>query len=453
MPSRLAPILPVALWALIYPVRMLLAHQRFATNAYDLSVFDYALWNLPAGGYVPFIGRSLFSDHAMPTLAALLPVYWLSPGPMVLIVGQAVAMFVAALLLWSLMRGRVSPLVAAALVFAFLFGRRSHSAVMSLMYVESLEPALIFAMVLAWQAKRWTWFAVFTALALGCKEDVAIYVASFGVLMWLKGDRRAGMATVAAAVCWFTIAVTVFVPASRRHDGLASENLLWADRFASSPAATARRAVSSHAVGELVQLASTTGFAAFAAPQWWLVALPGSLANIVANPEKQQSGLTGHYAWPILPWLFVAAAAGAQWMESRNRRATGIFAMALIAWIAIDSPLWRWRGYEVTASEASRLRTALLVIPDSASLTATPNLVPQVPHRVDIRTIGINETLDATEYVVLSAAGDSWPLSEEAVAARIACFDADSGFERIGSGDPAIFHRIGVTRPMAVCAR
>lgn len=452
---RLAPIVPIVLWTLIYPARMLLAHLRFATNAYDLSIFDYALWNLGVGGFVPFLGKSLWSDHAMPTLAALLPIYMLSPGPPILIVMQAGAMLSAAVLLMILMRGRVSPLLAASILFAFLFGRRSHSAVMSLIYLESLVPALIFAMVIAWQAKRWGWFAIVVALALGCKEDVAVYVAGFGVLMWFKGDRRAAIATVAAAICWLTIAVTLFVPASRRHDGLAEANPLWKERFAPSTAAAVGRAVSAHAAGELVQLTAATGFVSLAAPQWLLVALPGSLANIAVTPEKQQSELTGHYVWPVLPWLFVAAAAGAARLESRYRRTAGIFAIALSVGVAIDSPLWRnvSRGLEVSAEQAARLRESLLVIPATASLTTTANLVPHVPHRLDIRTLGINEPADATEYIALSAAGNSWPLSEDAVAARVACFDADRGFERIGSGDPSIFRRIGASRPMPACPR
>ena len=373
----------------------------------------------------------------MPALALLFPIYWLSPGPLILIALQAGAMLGAALLLMTLLRGRVSPLLAAAIIFAFLFGRRSHSAVMSLFYLESLVPVLIFALVLAWQAKRWRTFAVIVALALGCKEDVAIYVASFGALMWFAGDRRAAMATVAVAVCLLTIAVTLFVPASRRHDGLAEANPLWNERFAPSISAAAGRAVSAHAAGELFQLAATTGFVGLAAPQWLLVALPGSLANIAVTPEKQQSELTGHYVWPVLPWLFVAAAAGAARLESRSRRIASIFAVVLMVGVAIDSPLWRnvSRGLEVSADQASRMRQALLAIPVSASLTATPNLVPHLPHRPVVRTLGINEPRDATEYVVLSAVGNSWPLSEDAVAARIACFDADDGFERIGSGD------------------
>jgi uncharacterized membrane protein len=127
--TRLLPLVPIALWAVIYPARMVLAHQRFGTNAYDLSVFDYALSNLGAGSgtFVPFMGRSLWSDHAMPTLAALLPVYWLAPGPMALLVIQMIAVLAAALLLWRLTRARLSPVVAAAILFAFLFSRRSHS--------------------------------------------------------------------------------------------------------------------------------------------------------------------------------------------------------------------------------------------------------------------------------------------------------------------------------------
>jgi uncharacterized membrane protein len=129
--------LPLLAWLLVYPPRILSSHFRLATNAYDLSVFDYALWSTLQGrlGDVPFIGHSLFSHHFMPTLLALLPLYAWWQSPVFLIAVQLCAVVAAAVLLHRLLAPRVSSLIAGALLTAFLFSRRTHSAATSVFYI------------------------------------------------------------------------------------------------------------------------------------------------------------------------------------------------------------------------------------------------------------------------------------------------------------------------------
>ena len=44
--SRRWPLLvPLSVWILAYPPLALLDHYSLETNAFDLSVFDYALWS------------------------------------------------------------------------------------------------------------------------------------------------------------------------------------------------------------------------------------------------------------------------------------------------------------------------------------------------------------------------------------------------------------------------
>jgi uncharacterized membrane protein len=46
----------ISLWAAIYGWRTVVGHWSFATNGYDLSVFDHAMWSVAHGGagFVPF---------------------------------------------------------------------------------------------------------------------------------------------------------------------------------------------------------------------------------------------------------------------------------------------------------------------------------------------------------------------------------------------------------------
>ena len=105
----------------------------------------------------------------------------------------------------------------------------------------------------------------------------------------------------------------------------------------------------------------------------------------------------------------------------------------------------------MTAEDAARIEEALAVIPAGASLTATGNLVPHVPHRDCIHTFGVNEPLEASEYIALSASGNPWPLAGDQVVARIAYLSDDARFERIGSGNPAIFRRLAASVNLPNC--
>ena len=84
----------LGLWACVcafcvYSALGLIAHQTLRTNAFDLSVFDYALWTTAWGdplGYVPMFRYSLFAQHFMPTLLLLAPLSRLFDSPAYLIV-------------------------------------------------------------------------------------------------------------------------------------------------------------------------------------------------------------------------------------------------------------------------------------------------------------------------------------------------------------------------------
>ena len=204
MRARIAPRLWLVLltaWLGLYLWRSLTAHFSLETNAFDLSVFDYALWSLAHGqpGFVPFIGHSIFSHHFMPILAVLVPLYAPFQSATFLIVFQMLAMAAAGALFYKLQLtiGLRWPL-ALALLFVFLLSRWSHSAVSSVFYPESLQPLLTLALVLAWN-QSWTRFLSCMALLLMTKEDAGVYVAAFGVFQWFYTPDRRRRAVAAAA--------------------------------------------------------------------------------------------------------------------------------------------------------------------------------------------------------------------------------------------------------------
>src|SRR5215213_9705241 len=87
----------------VYLVIGVAAHYQLRTPGFDLSVFDYAIWNTGAGGavaFVPMFGYSLLAQHFMPTLLLLSPLGAVFETPLYLIVLQPTLFVVSAYLLY-----------------------------------------------------------------------------------------------------------------------------------------------------------------------------------------------------------------------------------------------------------------------------------------------------------------------------------------------------------------
>ena len=448
--------IPLVLWLALYPPRLMVGHTRLATNAYDLSVFDYALWSTIYGrlGDVPFIGHSLFAHHFMPTLLVVLPFYavWATPG--FLIIAQSVFMAGAAILLHRLTRTRVSALMACAICTAFLFGRRSHSAVTSVFYIDSLEPLLIFALLLSWLARRWVGYGVVLLLALGCKEDMALYLACFGAVLMLSGERRVGLITMSAAILWGVVAVGWAIPSARIADGLSPSNPFLEGRFdsrGSSPTDIwAQQIFSSRTLSRCFALLASTAFLALGAPIWLLTVGPGVALNLAARPDSVQAGLTGHYLWPVLPWLFWCTVMGAARLEGRSVRAGTMAAVLILGLTIADSPLWRAlaRGYSVSSAEARAIRGQLAALPSDVPIISTPQLVPHIPKRHRVATLGVNQPAVAEGLVIIGSDGDLWPLDLARIKRLTECLSGSPDFTNRSAGRLAIYETRGL-QPVA----
>ena len=227
------------------------------------------------------------------------------------------------------------------LCFALLFSRRSHSATTSVFYIECLEPILVFGFVWAATRGRWALYWALLILALGCQENMALYTASYGaVLMLAPATRRVGLITMILSVAWALIAVRMVIPWARAADGLPPDYAFVTERYGDQPLRGAiERLLRWESVGRVFTLTAMTGFICWLRPRWLLVIAPGVLLNLAAKDEALQSGLVGHYLWPILPFLFLAALEGATYAERRWPRAARAWAVALVLVVIADSPI------------------------------------------------------------------------------------------------------------------
>ena len=424
----------------------LISHYSLRTNAFDLSVFDYALWTTATGdrlAYVPMFGHSLFAQHFMPTLLLLAPLAGIFGSPVYLIVLQTLFHAAAGFLLFRFAQRHVSRPMALALLGAFLLSRRANVALNSYFYIESAVPLLVFGALLAWSSARRPLFWLLTVLALGCKEDVAIYFLAFGAMLAAtRLDRPTGLRTMALAGGWLAVSVFVVIPYWRSLDALPAANAFLEERYALASgglSAMASRLASLQAVKVLAGVTSATGFLCFLCPEWLAVALPGIAVNLAAVPGAGQSDLHGHYLWPVLPWLFIAAVFGAQRLPPAAVR----WLAALIALVTVlDAPLPRsiagapWKRLP----EAARVRTQLSAMSPSGDVVVLPNLLPHLERQRRVWGFGYSTQPDG-DYVMFTEVGDGWPLAADAISREIARYKADPRYELTADGPLYAFRR------------
>lgn len=447
--ARAAAIAAMAIWLLLYAWRDIVGHLSLSTSAFDLSVFDRALWSLEHGGrgFVSFIGQSIFSHHFMPILAVIAPFHALFPSPLTLLLLQVAAATVAALLLLQIQKQQgLDPWLATGLALVFLLSRRTHGAVVGSFYPEVFQAPLTFAMVLLWPSRRW-WVWLCIVLFLMTKEDAAIYVAGFAAFaLWRGlGPSRRAWSVLGLALAWFAFALIVAIPLSRRADGLSASNPLLDSRYGAATGggiegSLLERLLSARTGRTVLNLTASAGFLPVAGLPWMVPALPGLAANVVADPGSMQSSLTGHYAWPVLPWVFLSASAGAAWLQRRSRRlALGLTAVLFIA-TAADNPAFQ-RMDEARIDPQARLIRDQLPRFRAETTLAQANLIPHLPKGMRVFAAGGDLTVADPDLVLLTTVGNLWPMTPGDVESLVARYRSDPRYIQVASGPLFAFTR------------
>lgn len=278
-------------------------------------------------------------------------------------------------------------------------------------------------------------------LLLMTKEDMPIYVAAFGALQIarFRNQRRRAILTIALAGLWFSVAMFVAIPASRLHDRMPPSNPLLEARFGSpsggfDSAELTGRLLSRRSLGTAFNLLSMTGFSCLAGGIWLLPALPGIAINMSAAPDTLQKALMDHYAWPILPWLFMASAAGVLWFWHRFRRVTIAVLGVLLVVTAIDNPALQRLPRTRINPEATVILQQLRGV-QGTMILAQPNLIPHLPRSRQLFAIGApHQPTREPDLVLLTQVGGPWPLQPGEVSALITQYENNSRYEAIVHG-------------------
>lgn len=145
------------------------------TNAWDLGIFEQALYSTTNGGPLVYYTAELpwnstgsfFGVHFAPIVLLVAPLYWALPGALTLFVVQTAAVAGSSFPLYGLARRNIGPTGAMLLAMAYLASPPLVGAQLFDFHVESLLPVCALTLWWSWTSHRYR-LAVVAAVLLSC---------------------------------------------------------------------------------------------------------------------------------------------------------------------------------------------------------------------------------------------------------------------------------------------
>jgi glycosyltransferase involved in cell wall biosynthesis/uncharacterized membrane protein len=322
-------LIAVALFVTLISLTGLRLLSTFSLSPYDLAVVDQALWASWNGGLSGSLStlltssiyeRSIFAYDAAPALLLLLPAYSIGiGGPPLLLISQSLALGLGAIALFRLATHHVgrlpSVMIAAAYLLFFLTARM---AVGRFYMLTWSIPLLLFALD-AYHRERMFRYYLLLVLALACGVDVALVVVGWGLYLILVTRERAhGLIALVLGATWFSLVTMAFIPffGGSLGDVFGLTLTLTDEPFIPW---VIKRLISQDVGLYLWGLTMPTGFMPLLGAPLLLPALPRLLINLIGESPALTS-LSGRFEIVILPFLFLAAVRGLDWLGIRCRQ-------------------------------------------------------------------------------------------------------------------------------------
>ena len=387
-------------WISVVGWGSLALHQRYATGAYDLGLFDQWLWLISRGlpPYSTGVGVHLLGDHAAVLLYPLAALYLVAPDVRVLLIVQSLVVGIGGLTLYRIGCIRGSAWMGALVAGAYLIHPSTHNMALFHFHPDALAATAV--LVILWGIEQHNPAVIGAAAIAVCaaKENFAITTGWLGAWLFVRGERRWGSALILGSLAWFSLAAFLIQPA---HNG--QPQSVFAVRFAHY-GATPRDIILTilqrpdllildllqpENLRYLTLVLAPIGMLPFLSPSRAVLAMPALALNMLSNYDAQRA-LVFHYDALTVALLSYAGLDAAIAIQHRLRELRiSLLACTLCltlgaTWTASAVPLriqdaWFPPARDV---ELSFVRHYILArIPRDSAVSASQALHPHLTHR------------------------------------------------------------------------
>ena len=419
-----APVL-LTIWILIGVFLMFRRHEAFWTTTFDQAHIGQIIWNTSQGRWFESSLKpgSYLSDHFSPAVALVAPAFWIFPDLRVLLLLKVAILGLSVVPAYLILR-RPYPKLAPLLVVAFVLNPAVNAAVVDTSDFQAIylaAPALALALY-SWQRERRVLFLEALAAVLLVREDMALYVASFGLYLCLfkPGWRRMGAGIIAMSVVWAVLVIWVLVPAAGhgRYPYLpqaAGRDSTWGTLAAGrlpALAALAQLFFTPEKISAVWNLLAPMALLPLLVGSALLLWLP-AVFFLLAVPYSSTGALYGHYLGPLFTlWWGTCALALARLPA---RWAKGGIALLLGATLVGGWQLglhgaanpFEWQ-HDAALTQHARLGALVMAqVPPDAPVIAQNGLGPHLATRQQLRMFPWYKNNVRPQLIVVDAKSDN----------------------------------------------
>ena len=436
--ARRLPFASVLLGAVAYAAYVgfftVRSHHHFNTFNYDLGQLDNQFFNALHGHpfrCTPLIRGGNWSElrnHAEFAVFPLLPFYALAPRAETLLVMQAVLVASGAIPLYRFAARRLSPALGVVLAYAYLFYAPLHGALFFDFHFQPIAAAFILWMIDMFDERRTALFVVFFLLAISCREDISVGLATFGLFLMLVGHRTRAGARIFAVSAVFFVALRFVIMPLVGNWGFADiyKDLFPGDEhnfggiiktIVTNPVFTFRTMLTQDKLRYLLQVLVPVAFLPLRRVWLWPAILPGIFFTVLTTGYGATTSIgyqySGHFAAYIFPAAVLALAAfgtSAEGLVRRRAAAVVIVAATLITtarWGAFPPRNGFQSGYgtvnfkPVTPEEKQKagwLRELAAEVPPAAKLAVSDRELAHLSNHLDVYTL--MESYEGADYII-----------------------------------------------------
>ena len=488
LPNQRVALLVLAIFGVAYGLLALVNHYLFRSYAYDLGIYNQALWDyahlrLNANSVLRY--NNLLGDHFTLGQPLFAPLYYVfgSYTLVVVQIGLVLGGGYGAYRLHLLRTQGQQAGAALGLLVLFLSTWGIYSA-LAYDYHDNVLAAMLLPWLLYWfEADRRGRAAVVAVLMAASKENMALWLVfialGLAVLHWQHPARRRWALVLAALAGGYVVVVLkLIIPALSQHHGYYHQKYYAAiggsvggalHLLATRPGYLLKLFFTNQLGGpqgdyvkaELhVMLLLSGGVALLRRPAYLLMLAP-IYGQKMLSSSVTHWGINAQYSVEFVPvlhaalshWLTQLAPRRAGWL------AAGAATLALAATIAsmqlrkspgFDKPAAQFfrRSHYHRDFDAGQVHRGLAVVPAGARVSATAALVPHLAARPYIYQFP--DVYDA-DYIVTLAQASTYPLTATELATQLASYQASGEWVAVlVQGSLTVLRRV---RPLPVPAR
>lgn len=425
----------VFLYITTFAALSLRRHDAFLSGAFDLGIYDQAIWNSLHGEILRSTNEEgfdiLLADHVEPILLLISPLYLIYSSPRTLLLLQTVVISLGALPLFGLARRRVGGnLIPLLLSAAYLLFPALESSNTFDFHPVALVPTLILTAFYFLEVGNRGLFLAFAILAMACKEDISLSLFLVGLyLIFIRRERRVGLLLTLLAGLWFYIAWFIILGHFSPH----GVSIYYAERYSylgrnlpemvktaiTHPQIVVQSLFTRDKLCYLRGLLAPLGFTSLLSPEVLLLSSPSLAINLLSQSWlMHREGIFLHYSSTIVPFLILSSVYGLEragrWLKSRwPEMATGLLCgLVLLSSLIYHryyglSPLAEGFIWPPVGEHQKAAEEMAGLIPPEATVSASPYLNPHVSQR---ETIYVFPNIHEAQYIFIDTLPTDIPL-------------------------------------------